>query len=222
MSKSSDNTSTRKVISLYQAVDNNGVHVNLNDNNYSRCSQYTRMMYHKPFNLDIDEFLKGEGKETDDLDIIDEFDGSFDELIINRAQNYDFTSDDWSVTFCAPHTKNFSPVDNRIIITSHRTKAMDGYYHYRKTYNGVVLLGKRGGLEGFYVDSLVSIAEEHRGTGLGTEIIVVASLLHGGNPAGFKGPLQYTPSGLKAHKRAWEVYRRFPERFVLQIKELTG
>jgi hypothetical protein len=178
------------------------------------------MIYNKPFNLSLDEFLKGEGKESDDLDLIDEFDSSFDESIINRAQNYDFESDAWTITFCAPHTKNFHPVDNRILTTYPRTKAMDGCYHYRKTYNGVVLLGKRGSLEGFYVDSLVSVAEEHRGTGLGTEIIIVSCLLHGYNPAWVKPPLQYTPSGLRTHKSAWEKYRRFPENYVLQIKEL--
>lgn len=173
-----------------------------------------------PFHLPLDEYLKGVGRESDDLDLIDEVDSSFNELIVNRAENYDFGTDKCTVTFCTPHTPNFKPIDNKIITTWPKSSAMKGEYHYRKTGSGVILLGCRGGIEAFYIDALVSVAEEHRGFGLGTELIIVASLLHGINPAWVKPPLQYTPSGLRAHKRAWEAYRRYPDKFNIKITEL--
>jgi hypothetical protein len=174
-----------------------------------------------PFHLSLDEYLKGIDREADDLDLIDEVESSFNELLINRAYNHDPEANYPIITFCTPHTPNFKPVDNNVIIPWPRSDAMNGKYHYRKTNNGVIVLGCRGGIEAFYVDAVVSVAEEHRSCGLGTEIIIIASLLHEENPAWAKNKPQYSPAGLRAHKRAWNAYRRHHDKFSMKVIELN-
>jgi len=181
-------------------------------------------MFARPFNLSLDGFLKGEGKEADDLDIIDEIDGTFvetigDVLIGDNIKRGVASSNGKRVFLTIPLPKIFTPIDNKIITTQHGAYTSKGLWHYRKTETGVILLGSNSGIEGFYANSVISINDEHRGNGLGAELIIVASLLHGINPACNKEAPQYTPSGLSVHQKAYRSYRRFPDRFILNIQE---
>lgn len=184
-------------------------------------------MFARPFNLSLDEFLKGEGKAADDLDIIDEIDGTFvetigDVLITDNIKRGVASSKGKRIFLTIPLPKIFAPIDNKIITTKYGVYTSTGLWHYRKTETGVILLGPNSGIEGFYANSVVSVNDEHRGKGLGTELIVVASIIHGINPSWSDGKPQYTPSGLTVHQKAYRSYRRFPDRFSLNIQEIES
>ena len=177
------------------------------------------MIYHKPFNLSLDEFLKGEEYKDSQISLIEEYEGSFLSLMRNRAENCRYVNvGPIMYDMYTPSTFNFKPIDSQIITLP------SGYIgiHYRKTPSGVIVRDSQKRIIGFYVDSVVAISEQYLGCGLGTETIIVSSLLHSVNPALELGPASYTPKGLEAHKSAWKSYRRFPERYILQIKEPSG
>lgn len=153
-----------------------------------------------PFDLSLDEFL-GSFQTIEDSDM------SHWEMVVNRAQNHDF--DDTRELLLrgsanpSPITENFKSIGSEI------PSIIDGSLRYLKTASGVKLIDSNGDIVGFYIDNLLSVLEDHREKGIGTEIIIIASLMHRTNPAiDTKYGTQYTRSGLASHRRAWTVMQQ--------------
>ena len=73
----------------------------------------------------------------------------------------------------------------------------------------VVLLDPEGEPCGFYSGGQVWVDEEHRGRGLGAEMILAMADALGTSPTKYHGGLGYSQAGYQAHREAW---RRATER----------
>lgn len=151
------------------------------------------VIFPKPFDLDLLEFIHGPQHVEKVLKKETEFDGTFLELW-NRM--YVGINDCTSI----PGTKRY-------------VSCKDLSFCYSQVSDGVVLTDYRNQLVGFYIRDVVAVSEHHRESGFGKELIIMTCLIKGVNPAWEYGEPSYTERGRVAHVRAWTAFRRHPERY---------
>jgi GNAT superfamily N-acetyltransferase len=138
----------------------------------------------EPFNLSLTQFLSGHADRKLDIDRI--FGKSLDIVL-----------------------DNYPPCR---LMRGRITAAVFGRGYVFRTVEtdtdaGVVLLDKGKTIVGAYLGCALAVLPEHRGHGLGAELVFEFALTYGVLPAWFLDVPAYSPAGFAAHCRAWHLAR---------------
>lgn len=154
----------------------------------------------EPFDLTEDEFVEGEPGR---LDVDDVFAKTLSQVLEEfRAYAPDDIrpeSDD------AGHASLFEPG-----------------YRFLDVPAGVLLMAPDGTIAGGYVSCDLVLGEEHRGKGLGMEIVIERCLRDGMNPVLNLDESAYSNAGLKCHRSAWQHARSNPDETRRRIRRWQG
>ena len=138
----------------------------------------------EPFNLALDDFLTGqEGRELD-------IDPIFGQPLNAILGNYDLKT-----MSCA---LDVPAVSNRVYKLREVACGSD---------HGIILLAPSNVIVGAYIGGALAVAPEHRGYGLGAELVFEFACAFGSLPAWFMDVPAYSPAGVAAHRRAWHLAR---------------
>lgn len=148
----------------------------------------------EPFNQTQDAFISGEA----DLDIDDIFAKKLSEVIddLNR----------------------YNPEMLEMDMNSYQPSLFEPGYIYRDVPAGVILIDPAGNIAGGYLSSDLVLGENHKGKGLGIELIIERCLRDGENPVHNLDTASYSRKGLRAFEAAWEYAQSHPEEIRQRLK----
>lgn len=147
----------------------------------------------EPFDLSLDEFLTGpHSDDSNEIDIDPIFGKSLTQVLRELH--------DWN-----PQSLAFDEQSPRC------PSLCEEGYSYVEVDQGVLLLAPDGDIAGGYLSCDLAVASDHRGKGLGAELVMQRALRDGELPTWNLDVPAYTPAGLAAHRSAWRQVRARPE-----------
>jgi hypothetical protein len=153
----------------------------------------------EPFDLDERQFLQGIDLE---LDIDDIFAKTLEQVLedFNRYASYDIT-----------------PQDERIF-----PSLFEPGYKFQDVPAGILLLCPEGKIAGGYLSCDLVLGKQHRGLGLGIEMVIERCLRDGENPVLNLDSASYSRKGLRSHQMAWHHARQNPEETQKRLSRWEG
>lgn len=209
---------------LQPRLTNNGLRLRIDDHN-SRMSArlpildaaaqfFITSKMHQPFDMTINlfqlqrgarallgdlswmRFITGDDHCTEqDLDIDDIFAKPFDRIVREALDH---------------NPASLEPVAGSPVTASQSAPG----YAFLEVNCGLLLVAPDGRPAGGYISCDLSIAPEHRGRGLGAEIVLEYFLRNGQLPTWFLDTPAYSIAGLATHRAAWEMPMRNPDMVV--------
>lgn len=146
------------------------------------------MMLPEPFDLDLDDFLKGIG-QTKHVDIDFIFSGLFEEFWEENHGN---------IEPAGRHLK-----DDPVV---HESDVVDGV-KYLSVDDGIIMVDKDYTPIGCYLWYTLCISKQWQRLGLGRELVIVRCTQDGRNPVWDADNPAYSPAGFAAHRSAWLSFR---------------
>lgn len=151
----------------------------------------------EPFNLYLDEFLEGEEGR---LDLDDIFAKELDD-VLSQFEAQDIT----------PDSKD----------PGYHSMIEPGYL-FKDVPAGILLYDETGTIVGAYLCTDLVLAPEHRGKGLGLELVIERCLRDGENPVLNLDKSAYSHAGARAHMNAWTHTQTYPEETQARYARWSG